>query len=161
MLSGMESPRVMLRTLIAIAATIATMAFVFGFFPGIEVYRGEDLLETRPVVEHANWLLGLLVLYLAPGALLWRSPALPYALVWSIWTVIVTGIAFLAMFDLGDWSVRTRQLWPAAVFGYLMSALLVLLILVMPIACAVYWWATRARPVRPALPAARVVKTRA
>jgi hypothetical protein len=156
----MSTPRLMLRTLIAIAATVATMAFVFSFFPGVEVYRNGEFLGTRPVVEHANWLLGLLVIYLAPGALLWKQPRLPYALLWSIWTVIVTGVAFVATFDLGDWSLRTVQLWPAAVFGYLMSALLVLLIIVVPIACAVFWWFTRERPAPTSLPTARLVKTR-
>jgi cellulose synthase/poly-beta-1,6-N-acetylglucosamine synthase-like glycosyltransferase len=157
----MESPRLMLRTLIAIAATLATMAFVFSFFPSVEVYRNEELLGTRAVVEHANWLLGLLVIYLAPAALIWKRPQLPYALLWSIWTVIVTAVAYMATFDLGNWSVHTVQLWPAAVFGYLMSALLVLLIIVVPVACGVFWWIKRARPPRPTLPTARLVKTRA
>ena len=157
----MDSPRLLLRSLIAIAATIATTAFVFGFFPGVEVYRKDLFLGTRPVVEHWNWLLGILVIYLAPGALIWRRPRISLALLWSMWTIAVTVVLFVATFDLGDWSVQIVQLWPSAVFGYLMSALLLLLIAVVPVACGVFWWVHRERPTPPALPTARLVKTRA
>lgn len=161
MLKGMDPLRTLLRALIAISATIAAMAFVFCFFPGMEVYRHEVFIETRPVVEHWNWLLGILVIYLAPGAIVWQKPRIAYALLWSMWTIAVTVLVFVATFDLGDWSVHTIVLWPQAVFGYLMFALVFLLIAVVPIACGVYWWATRERAPGPTLPVARLVKSRA
>ncbi|MBA3501263.1 MAG: hypothetical protein M4D80_25090 [Myxococcota bacterium] len=163
----MDSPRTMLRVLVAIAATIAATGFVFSFFPGLEVYRitsgrSETLyVDTLPVVEHWNWLLGVLVILLAPGAVIWRKPRISYALLWSLWAIAVATLVFVATFQLGDWGVRTVALWPHAVFGFLMSGLLFLVIAIVPIACGAYWWMTRERPVRPMLPVARLVKSRA
>jgi hypothetical protein len=154
----MNPLRMMLRVLVAVAATTAAIAFVFSFFPGIELYRHDVYIDTLPVVEHWNWLLGILVILLAPGALLWQKPRISYALLWSLWTIAVSTLVFVATFDLGDWGVRTVALWPHAVFGFLMFSLLFLLIAIIPIACAVYWWATR-EPGAP-LPVARLVKSR-
>lgn len=161
MLAVMGPQRTMLRILAALAATIAAIAFVFGFFPGVEVYRNDVFIETRPVVDHWNWLLGVLVIYLAPGALVWRKPRIGFALLWSLWTMTITVLVFVATFDLGDWTLQTVVLWPQALFGYLMFALVFVLIAIMPVACAVLWWVTRDRPVRPSLPTARVLKIRA
>ena len=161
MLGVMDAQHTMLRIMVAIAATIAATAFTFSFFPGMEVYRDATFIETRPVVEHWNWLLGILVVYLAPGAIVWRAPRISYALLWSVWTIAVTVLVFVATFDLGDWSTYTIVLWPQVMFGYLMFALVFLLIAVMPIACGVYWWVTREAPTRPQLPVARVLKFRA
>ena len=157
----MNAQRTMLRIIVAIAATIAAIAFVFSFFPGMEVYRNETFVETRPVVEHWNWLLGILVIYLAPGAVVWRAPRIAFALLWSLWTIAVTVLVFVATFDLGDWSTYTVVLWPQVMFGYVMFALVFLLIAAMPVACAVCWWVTRERPAQPQLPVARLVKSRA
>lgn len=155
----MDAQRTMLRIIVAIAATIAAIAFVFSFFPGMEVYRNETFIETRPVVEHWNWLFGILVIYLAPGAVVWRAPRIPFALLWSLWTIAVTVLVFVATFDLGDWSTYTVVLWPQVMFGYVIFALVFLLIAAMPVACAVCWWVTRERPAE--LPVARLVKSRA
>jgi hypothetical protein len=151
--------RTMLRILVAIAATLAATSFVFGFFPGVEVYRRETFIETRAVVEHWNWFLGILVMLLAPGAIVWRHPRIGYALLWSIWTIAMTVLVFVATFELGEWGVRTVALWPHAVFGFLMFSLLFLLIAIVPIACGVYWWVTRGSNERPVtLPVARLVR---
>jgi|MudIll2142460700_1097286.scaffolds.fasta_scaffold25913_2 hypothetical protein len=153
--------RTMLRILVVVALCLGTAGFVLGFFPGYEVYRRDVFIETRDVVEHWNMFLGMLVLYLAPGAIIWRKPSIGYALVWSLWTMAVTMVVFVATFDLGDWSVRTVHLWPYSLFTFLMLALVFLLIAVIPIACGVFWWVTRDRVQPPALPTARVVKSRA
>ena len=150
--------RVMLRIHVAIAASIAATGFVFAFFPGFEVYRHGVLVDTRPVIEQWNWLLGILVILLAPGAIVWRSPRTGYALLWSLWTIAIATLVFVGTFDLGDPRVRTVALWPHAVFGYLMVALLLHLIVVIPIASGAFWWITRDRPVRPTLPVARVLR---
>ena len=150
-----------LRVLVAIIVTLAAMAFVFGFFPGIEVYRRESFVETRAVIEHWNWFLGILVLLLVPGAVVWTRPRIAYALLWSMWTIGLSMVVFLATFDLGEpgaWTTRTVALWPHAVFGLLMFAVLFLIIAVVPIACAVLWWITRERPVTITLPTARVIR---
>lgn len=154
----MDSPRRMLRTLIAIVATVAATAFVVGFFPGAVLYRGDELIGTRAVVEHANWLLGVLALYLVPGAVIWRRPRIAHALLWSMWSVALTVLVVIATFDHSDLAPGMIMLWPSVVFGYLMSSLLFLLIAVMPIACGVSWWLARTRTARPVFPRARVVK---
>jgi hypothetical protein len=154
--------RTLLRILVAIAVTLGATAFMFGFFPGVEVYRRDVFIETRAVIENWNWFLGLLVILLAPGLLVWRTPLISYALLWSIWTIVVAVLAFIASFDLGDWGIRTVALWPHAVFGVLMFSLLLLLIAVVPVACGVFAWVTRDRVIpQPELPVARVIKTRA
>ena len=161
MLGSMDPLRTMLRVLVALATSIAAAAFAASFFPGIEVFRHGVYVETLPVVQHWNWLLGILLIVLAPGAYLWKKPQISYALLWSVWAITVSSVVFVATFELGDWSVRTVALWPHAVFGFLMFSLMFLIIAVVPIACGVYWWATRDRAVRPTLPIARLVKSRA
>jgi hypothetical protein len=157
--------RMMLRAMVAIATTIAATAFVFSFFPGLEIYRldayGDLFVETLPVVEHWNWLLGIFVVLLAPGAVIWRRPRIAYALLWSLWSMAIATLVFVATFDIGNWGVRTVALWPHAVFGFLLSALLFLVIAIIPIACGAYWWTMRDRTPRPKLPVARLVKSRA
>ena len=149
--------RWMLRGGVALTLALAAAAFVLGFFPGIEIYRGTDFVETRQVVERWNWCLGILLLLVAPGIVVWARPRIAYALLWSLWTIASSVIVFLATFDLGDWSVRTVELWPMHVFGLVIFALLFTIIAVIPIGCAVYWWVTRERPFRPVLPVARVI----
>jgi hypothetical protein len=146
-----------LRGLVASAVAIAATAFTIGFFPGIEVYHADVFIKTRAVVEQWNWFLGALVLLLAPGVVVWMRPRISYALLWSMWSIAVAMIMFVASFDLGDLAVRTVALWPAEVFGVLMFALLFLLIAVVPVACGVVWWVTREKPMRVELPIARVV----
>lgn len=154
-----------LRGLVASAVVLAATAFVIGFFPGIEVYRDDHFVETRAVVEHWNYFLGALVILLGPGAVVWMRPRMAYALLWSMWSIGLAMVLFVATFELGDLSTRTVALWPAGVFGVLVFALLFLLIAVVPVACGVLWWITRERaasptgdkPLRVALPVARVV----
>jgi hypothetical protein len=148
-----------LRGLVSAAAVLAVSAFIIGFFPGVEVYHDDVFIETRAVVEQWNWFLGALVILLAPGALLWMRPRMSYALLWSMWSIAVAMIMFVASFDLGDFAVRTVALWPAGVFGVLMFALLFLLIAVVPVTCGVLWWITRERPLRVELPVARVIRS--
>ena len=153
--------RTMLRFLVALVTTLSATAFVFGFFPGIEVYQQDAFVETRAVIVQWNWFLGVLVLLLAPGAVVWWHPRIGYALLWSLWTIALTTVVFVGTFDLGDWGLRTVALWPHAVFGFVMFAVLFLVIAIIPVACGAFWWITRERPVRPQLPIARVLKFRA
>jgi len=148
----------MLRCGVALTIALAVAAFILGFFPGVDVYRGNDFIETRQVVERWNWSLGILVLLVAPGIVVWARPRIAYALLWSLWTIASSVIVFLATFDLGDWSVRTVELWPVKLFGLIIFSLLFTIIAVIPIACAVYWWVTRERVRRIELPTARVIK---
>jgi hypothetical protein len=146
-----------LRGLVASAVVLAATAFIIGFFPGIEVYHDDAFIKTRAVVEQWNWFLGALVILLAPGVAVWMRPRMSYALLWSMWSIAVAMIMFVATFDLNDFAVRNVPLWPAEVFGVLMFALLFLLIAVVPVACGVLWWITREKPLRVELPIARVV----
>jgi hypothetical protein len=154
-MSREQAQATMLRVLVLIAVVLAATAFVFGFFPGVEVYRGNEYVETRAVVEQPNWFLGILVLLLAPAAGIWRAPRIAYALLWPLWAIALSVIVFAATFKLEF--IRTVSLWPDAVFGFLMFALLFLVIAVVPIACGVCWWITRDKPARVVLPVARLV----
>ncbi|MBA3393735.1 MAG: hypothetical protein H0T89_13895 [Deltaproteobacteria bacterium] len=177
--------RKLLRTFCVIAGGLATAALILGLLPGSETYRDTNdcfghalgglfshgrrspceshwvYVATTPVVAHWNWLLGFLFVLLAPGVLIWRNARIAFALLWSLWAIGAGTIGFLASFDLGDWSVKTVELWPMYAFGIVIFGLLLLLIALLPIACGVFAWVTRNRPEPPpALPRATVVDRR-
>lgn len=178
--------RKLLRTFCLIAGGLATAALILGFLPGTETYRDTNdcfgnalgglfsahhgrrppceshyvYVATTPVVAHWNWLLGFLFMLFAPGILIWRKPRIAFALLWALWAIGAGTVGFLASFDLGDWSVKTVELWPIYAFGVVMFGLLLLLIALLPIACGVFAWVTRNRPEPPVVLApARVVRS--
>ena len=147
----------LLRILVAVAVVLGAAAFLLGRLPGLDIYRGETYVETRPIVEQWNWFLGFLVGMLAPGFVVWRRPRLAYALLWSLWVVAFVAVVLVATFDLGNWDVRVVVLPAHAVFVRVMWSLLAHLIAIVPLACGVFWWVTRDRPAAPPLPTARVI----
>ena len=155
---------------IAIAiAGLGTIAIVFGFLPGVDVYRDTSdcfghafaslfshassrgcqsswhFVETRSVVDQPLWMTLYFAVLMAPGLLVWRFPQLKFLLVWSLIAIGSTFLTIVATFDLGSWSERTVQLWPVYVFGVAVTIMLSALIVGLPVFCAIYAFVTRTR----------------
>jgi hypothetical protein len=144
--------RVLLRGVVIVAVLLAGASFVVGALPGIAIYRGDVHVETLAVIEQPRWFLGILVVVLAPGALLWRDPKISTALVWTLWAMLATALVLVATFADPGAEGRTVPLWPAHVFGTLLIVLVVHLIVILPVACVIAW--SVKRPDRVVLPIA-------
>jgi hypothetical protein len=156
---------------IAIAiAVLGTIAIVFGFLPGIEVYRdvndcfgrafgslfGHDsargcqasyqLVETRSVVDRPVGMAFYFAVLMAPALVVWRYPQLKLLLGWTLLAIGATFLMIVAMFDFGSWSDSIVRLWPADVFAVVLTIMLSVLIVGLPVFCAIYAFVTRTRP---------------
>jgi hypothetical protein len=166
-------------------AVLGTIAIVLGFVPGVDVYRDGNecfgqalgslfshgssrgcqaswqLVETRSVVDHPLWMALYFALLMAPGLLVWRFPQLKLLLVWSLIAISSTFLMIVATFDLGSWSERIVQRWPAYLFGAAVTIMLSVLIVGLPVFAAIYAFVTRTRrPAKPELPRARIHRAR-
>ena len=159
-----------LRGIVIAISILGTIAIVFGFLPGIDVYRDASncfghafaslfshassrgcqsswqLVETRSVVDHPIWMALYFGVLMAPGWLVWRYPQLKLLLVWTLVAIGTTFAMIVATFDLGSWTERTVQLVPAYVFGVAVTVMLSTLIVGLPVFCAIYAFVTRKRP---------------
>lgn len=142
----------MLRTLCAAGVGLALAIGVLGFFPGHEIYRDGTLTEVRRVATAPHWLLGAMLVSAALGAYVWLRPWLANALLWSLVSVGTSGfaLAFTAPpLDLegGDHEVVRLA---ASLESGLSLALMALLMVVLPVACALFALLVRdRRPPRP------------
>jgi hypothetical protein len=133
------------------AATFKTwilLAIVLSFVPSIEVYGGypSQLLEIRTPVEHHTGMVVYFLAILIPGLFVWRQPKLLTALSWSLVALGATFAMVVVTFDLGDWTHRLVELWPATLFGIASATLVVTLIAVVPVFCLGFALATYKRP---------------
>jgi hypothetical protein len=176
--------RRLLRGIVLLATLLGVAAAVLAFVPAVEVYEdGGDCfghalaslfaldgaagrcesawvyVGTRTAAEHPAQMAAYFLVVIAPGLVVWRRPRPALALAWTIAVVIATFVMVVVTFELfGDWGVRTVALAPARLYGGAASALLVLLIVILPVACAVLAIAGRRRPHLPELPEARALR---
>lgn len=150
--------QLVVRILVVIALVLGALCCLFGFARAFEVYRGDVFVGLRSVADHWNWFFGAIVMLLLPGMLVWRTPRLGSALLWSMWTVFVATLLFLGTYDLAESGLRVVELWPLRAFRFAMFGLLVHLVAIVPFTCAIAWFVTRERTQRPVLPIARVVR---
>ncbi|MBA2540240.1 MAG: hypothetical protein H0V17_11435 [Deltaproteobacteria bacterium] len=168
----------LLRGLIVGLIALCVIAAVFAFIPSVEVYEDRNdclghalggvfahgprspcqsayqLVRTDAPIDGAVavlYLVGLLV----PGVLLWFHPLLRYALLWPVWTIVATVVLLTATFELDLFS-HTVRLWPAHVFAIAMTAILAILIVVVPLGSGVFALVTRSKA--PGLPRAVIAR---
>lgn len=174
-----RAKRRLLRALCVIAWALGAGMFALGWLPGTEIYEDANncaghafdgwFVDVRPASCTPHYVLAStarvldtrlqwlsLALMLAPGAFVWWKPKLGLALLWSVLAIPTVILAMFVWLDLYLLE-RTVSLWPRDVFAVLASALVILLVAGVPIACAVFAYVIRTRkPEPPVFPTAQV-----
>lgn len=152
MIDPERARRLLLRTFCAAGIGLALAIGVLGFFPGHEIYRHGVLEEVRPVATAPHWLLGAMLVSAALGVYVWLRPLLANALLWSMISVGTSGFALAFTtppLDLERLDHEVVRL-AASLESGLSLALMALLIVVLPVACALFAILVRdRRPPRP------------
>lgn len=140
----------MLRSFCVVSGVLALAVAAIGFAPGHALYRGEMLEAVAPVASSPVGLAAAALVLAALGATVWRRPLLANALLWSVMSICLS--VFMLAFTAAPHFYRDGQpvdLPAAALENQLMLALMIVQLVLLPVACAVFALATRApRPER-------------